>query len=330
MKDTATVGDACTHGAVVIEGSPDVKADGKAVARLGDKVNCPTHGINKIVDVEGGMPKANGLPIAHNGAKTACGAVLQSSRSVKQGSGSGEGGAADSIYEEAAIELEDADPEEVEAYFASNYGSNAADIQAIYAAPPEGGIPDPDETVAPSEENSAPVSCGETTNATPDSALISLYYSVGSFSSRAGMPHTIPTTTALGLSRAQVICNLKFLAVNSIDKIREWADANGYVIKIGSAFRDRTNGSDHNRGQAADLWFYHAGTGERVSRATLLTIAKQLVASPIPYTQFLLEFKAGSRGWIHVANRQSGNSNPRVAYTFTGGSPFISSLPLSA
>jgi uncharacterized Zn-binding protein involved in type VI secretion len=51
-----TVGDKTDHGGTVISGAPNQNIHGRAVARLGDKVDCPQfypggkpHGINKIV-----------------------------------------------------------------------------------------------------------------------------------------------------------------------------------------------------------------------------------------------------------------------------------------
>jgi len=71
----ARVTDQCTHGAVVITGSPTSQFDYLAAARLGDLVACPIpgHGINPIVSV---LPmtqidyrgSAHVLAIAHCGA----------------------------------------------------------------------------------------------------------------------------------------------------------------------------------------------------------------------------------------------------------------------
>lgn len=77
-----TVGDKTDHGGTVISGSPTHRVHGRAVARLGDSVDCPKsypggkpHGVNKIVD---GHPTltANGRPMAVEGCKTECGCKL--------------------------------------------------------------------------------------------------------------------------------------------------------------------------------------------------------------------------------------------------------------
>lgn len=64
------VGDGTDHGGKVISGSPTHDISGKAIARLGDEVECPQHypdgrphGVNKIVTAHptffvGGIPVA--------------------------------------------------------------------------------------------------------------------------------------------------------------------------------------------------------------------------------------------------------------------------------
>ena len=77
------VGDKTDHGGVVVEGSPYSVVDGKAIARVGDKVTCPKrgHGPTTIVS---GDPTAiiDGRPAARHGDRCACGAVLISSQAL--------------------------------------------------------------------------------------------------------------------------------------------------------------------------------------------------------------------------------------------------------
>ena len=86
-----TVGDATTHGGKVISGSPDHDIDGRAIARLGDKVDCPgvypggrPHGVNKIVTAHAAVT-IGGVAIAVDGCETECGCKLigKSRASVK-------------------------------------------------------------------------------------------------------------------------------------------------------------------------------------------------------------------------------------------------------
>ncbi len=72
------IGDKTSHGGVVIEGSPQSVAGGKAIARVGDKVTCPKKGHGGTTVIVSGDPTCmiDGRPAARHGDKTACGAVL--------------------------------------------------------------------------------------------------------------------------------------------------------------------------------------------------------------------------------------------------------------
>lgn len=77
-----TVGDKTDHGGTVISGSPDHDIRRKAIARLGDKVDCPMpypggkpRGINKIISGHHTLT-VNGVPVAVEGSTTECGCKL--------------------------------------------------------------------------------------------------------------------------------------------------------------------------------------------------------------------------------------------------------------
>lgn len=69
------VGDPTSHRGVVITGSPTASVAGKPIARLGDQVNCPRHGINKIVDGDANYD-IDGIAVALEGHRTECGSTL--------------------------------------------------------------------------------------------------------------------------------------------------------------------------------------------------------------------------------------------------------------
>lgn len=80
MGKVICVGDKTSHGGIVLTGSAQVSIDGRAVARKSDKVSCPKHGVNNIV--EGDEKHCdNGMAIAIEGHRCACGAILISSGS---------------------------------------------------------------------------------------------------------------------------------------------------------------------------------------------------------------------------------------------------------
>lgn len=72
------VGDKNVPGGTVMTGSPTDTVFGRAIARIGDLVNCPLHGINKIIE---GCPTftAMGVPVALDGHASECGCALVSS-----------------------------------------------------------------------------------------------------------------------------------------------------------------------------------------------------------------------------------------------------------
>lgn len=77
-----TVGDKTDHGGTVISGSSTHNIHGRAIARLGDKVDCPQsypggkpHGVNKIITAHDTLT-ANGVAVAVEGCTTECGCKL--------------------------------------------------------------------------------------------------------------------------------------------------------------------------------------------------------------------------------------------------------------
>ncbi|HEY0585774.1 MAG TPA: PAAR domain-containing protein [Pseudoduganella sp.] len=86
MADSIVViGDGHTHGGFVLAGSPSHKINGRPIARMGDAVSCPLHGISRISQVRG-LYKVDGVPGAASGDMTECGAVLIGSVSARVGS----------------------------------------------------------------------------------------------------------------------------------------------------------------------------------------------------------------------------------------------------
>lgn len=78
------VGDPTDHHGTVLTGSPMHRIGGKAIARLGDEVDCPSHGKNPIVEGESSLT-IDGVPVALEGHKTKCGCVLIGTVSVTHG-----------------------------------------------------------------------------------------------------------------------------------------------------------------------------------------------------------------------------------------------------
>ncbi len=75
MKNLVYEGDATSHGGKILTGSDRIKVKGRRAARIGDKVSCPIHGDNEIVEGSGRM--RDGItPLSRDGDHTRCGAIL--------------------------------------------------------------------------------------------------------------------------------------------------------------------------------------------------------------------------------------------------------------
>ena len=117
-------------------------------------------------------------------------------------------------------------------------------------------------------------------------------------------------TSQRGLTEGQIVCNLKNLAVNCLDKIKEkYPD-----MIVTNAFRldvsGRTNVSDHGMGMAADLQFTSIQPNKYYEIVNW-------IAENIPYKQLLLEYGGGARNpWIHIAFDKSGQKHPLSIATF--------------
>ncbi|KVP55977.1 PAAR domain-containing protein [Burkholderia ubonensis] len=83
MKNLVYEGDATSHGGKILTGSDRIKVKGRRAARVGDKVSCPIHGENEIVEGSDRM-KDDTTPLSCDGDHTRCGAVLIASSSGAQ------------------------------------------------------------------------------------------------------------------------------------------------------------------------------------------------------------------------------------------------------
>lgn len=237
------------------------------------------------------------------------------------------------VLESIGMETEDMTPAQRHAYLEERFGPGQAD--AIERASTAADLADPGSMdISPLDAKSAPVSCDGFTNQSSDSTQISKNFRVGNLSSavyQRSNAHAIPTSTALGMSRASVICNMHFLCTNTLDPLQAWMTKNTpYTFKIGSGFRNASNGSDHNKGSAVDLHVFKGG--KRASREELRLLAIEILTkAKIPFTQFLLEYMgSSSAGWIHIANRNGGGaSSLKVGYTLSGNAPYRPNVPKS-
>lgn len=260
------------------------------------------------------------------------GKIITGSPNHLVGGSGGGGGGSDTATTLDAIsqETEDMTGSERRAYLEDRFGAGTAD--AIERATQVDVIDPGSDPATASNTPSRLVGCGGITNATPNTFSISRHYTVASLSSNTyQFQYNIPNTSVRGLSRADTICNLKHLAVNTLDPLKDWVAANvpGVTFRISNAFRNKNPRSDHSAGSAADLHFFRGAN--RVPRSELRTIFTRITQAGIPFTQILLEFQNGSApGWIHIANRKSGNMSAlRIGYSLNDGRSFNAGIPRS-
>lgn len=75
MPNFVRIGDANDHGGKVLTGSTTMKFERLGVARVGDRVSCPRHGENVIVEGSAFF-RDGGIPVALDGHRCACGCRL--------------------------------------------------------------------------------------------------------------------------------------------------------------------------------------------------------------------------------------------------------------
>jgi muramidase (phage lysozyme) len=154
----------------------------------------------------------------------------------------------------------------------------------------------------PGNAQGTPVDTSEFKNYSnfPSSLKLSKYYTLGDVTTRPSASSQ-PLMAQNGLSEQDIVGNLKYLAVNVIDTVKEkYPD-----VVITSGFRGGSSGSDHNKGQAVDLQF----SGHSYSE--YYEIAKW-IKDNTPYKQILLEYATRPQGtvaWIHVAASQDGGKS---------------------
>jgi hypothetical protein len=134
----------------------------------------------------------------------------------------------------------------------------------------------------------------------PDSLKLSKYIYLGDVTTRPSATSYV-LQAQMGLTKAQIVGNLKYLAVNSIDPIKEkYPD-----MVITSGFRAGASSSDHNVGMAVDLQFKSHSFSEYYAIA-------EWIKSNVPYKQVLLEYasrKIGTIAWIHIAASADGQKS---------------------
>jgi uncharacterized Zn-binding protein involved in type VI secretion len=312
---TSVMGDKLTHGATIITGSPTRKVNGQPVARLGDMVDCPIHGKNPIVQVTGGMPMTDGRLTAHETAKAACGAVILPSIYNTPSPASGL-----SKSEEALVESDDSFEEDG---VGGGGGAGASPEAAARSRALMAGAAGAESDSSPTSADGAPItravpaSCRDIPENAPDGFRLSPSFTLRDLSSGAACARSSGASSGAvipnkGYSRAEIICNLRHLAMNTLEPIAQHYGRKSMLISSG--FRHNSNGSDHNIGSAVDIQFFFGG--QKADGRKLDEIEKYIINTlKVPFTQIIHE----NNSWIHFACRKDGNNSGKRICWWAGG-----------
>ena len=106
-------------------------------------------------------------------------------------------------------------------------------------------------------------------------------------------------TQASGLSQKQILQNLCFLAKTVLEPLL--ASYPGFTIT--SCFRNKSGGSQHNKGQAVDIQYlgFHNSNAKQ-----LYYDHSKVLRDNIDYDQIILEY-FGRNPWIHLSSNSSGH-----------------------
>jgi hypothetical protein len=120
----------------------------------------------------------------------------------------------------------------------------------------------------------------------------------------ASLPHKLQDQA--GLTKAQIICNLKALAQNTMEAIIKIVPKSDIIITSGyrqlGLLRVESASSQHPRGMACDIVLRKSAT-DRKKHHDLI----QEIAAKVPHDQLILEYQDPNVVWIHVSYNGQGN-----------------------
>lgn len=198
----------------------------------------------------------------------------------------------ESAFDGEVLELEDSP--NVETFYKDAIASGKA-TQAEIDAGKNASASASDDSIPPAKDV-IPKSCAMfTSDNIPSSTQISKYFTIGNLSSNAAVSK-YQIVAQRGLTVPQIACNLKMVAENCADAIKE-KYPNAFIT---SGFRAGSGTSQHELGQALDIQFSGA------SKSDYFAIA-QWIKDNVMFDQLLLEYKTTGSGmpWIHISYKES-------------------------
>ena len=166
--------------------------------------------------------------------------------------------------------------------------------QSKTAKPSESDTAKPATTIQP-----LPANCSAFANKAdiPEDTMLSQMFSLATLTTKVALPsERRKVQPNKGLSVPEIVCNLKQLAENCLDPIKERFPN----MIITNTIRVNGNGSQHELGQAADTQY------PGIAKSEYFEVAKWIKENVI-YDQLLLEYRSGGNPWIHISFKP----NPR-------------------
>lgn len=286
-KKVARKGDPTSHGGVILTGSSKRMVNDKEVARITDTVSCPIegHGVNAILTGSTSV-FVEGQGVAFVGSTTACGATItDGSPSVFAEPKSDVA----VVYEHDGVQVEYS-PADV-AYAANDDEESSVSFDGEM---PENN-PTEEDTDTPADVTPLPANCNGILDTSPESIRLSPNFILSNLTSGTALSRTAARAQR-GKSRAQIICNLRALAINCLEPIATQYGRKSMIITSGFRHPKGSNVSQHELGEAIDLQFSGISDDEYWERA-------KWVRDNVAYDQFILEY-LGNRPWFHLSYRE--------------------------
>lgn len=168
--------------------------------------------------------------------------------------------------------------------------------------------------------NIPPSNCESIPDPCPDSFMISRHFRLSDVSSQCAGGARYPVTAQHGLTRNQIICNLKNLCDNILDKM---VDKYGRDFLITNAFRPNgapsgsSRVSQHELGMACDIVFRNLNSEQFYNRVVEISQTFQ-------YDQLILEYNPSRPvRWLHISWLGPHRGNGRPGLPAVGANPKI-------
>lgn len=283
----------------VVQGNLDIEVDGNVNYNVGGDVTWKVGG-----DLKYGIGGKNSISSGGNTDIDSANVFLNSGSAEAIGSSSREGKTndytqqiPDNFLDSESINFDDVDGASVDAQHKKAIADGTVTQSELDAG--SSTKPEVVDDKPPAKIEAVTASCSAFSGKTniPESTQLSKNFTLAMLSTKAAAgSHKV--VAQHGLSEPQIVCNLKQVAENCLDKIKE-KYSNMFVT---SGFRNGSSTSQHELGQACDMQF------RGVSNSGYYEIA-QWIKDNVIFDQLLLEYKTIQSGnaWIHISYRE----NPR-------------------